>query len=304
VEELLLDEIEKAKVEAILFSGGIDTSLLASLAFRDEKLPLVTMILREGEGPDLEYSTSAAKYLGAEQHIRYFDRDEAIEAAKRTIGVLKRFDPDEIRNDLVIQLGLEFCKEMGLSRVMTGDGADELFAGYGFLLEMPLERIDSWIRMSWSNWRFASKDLAYHMNMQVVQPFLGCHVIEYGIRVPVVYKALDDRGELVGKYVLRKLLADYLPPRLAMRDKSAIEYGSGANMLSDLFSELVTDSDFAKLRKRHPFRNREQAFYFSLFDDMGLEIPPAGEGENPCPVCGAPTCRSFCKICGTFSGKN
>jgi len=304
LEKLLLAEIRTMRPDAILFSGGIDTSLLAALAFKGKSLPLVTVILSEGSGPDLQYSTMAAKRLLAKQHIRYFDVEEAKDAARQVVRLLGRFDPDEIRNDLVIQLGLEFCKELGYSRIMTGDGADELFAGYGFLLEKPLEKIDSWIRMNWCKWRFASNELARNMDMEVVQPFLACPVIEYGIKIPTVYKALDEKGELVGKYVLRKLLANHIPGKLASRKKSAIEYGSGANALSKLFSEAISDIDYWEIKEEFPLMSREQAFYYMLFDECGLTIPRAGADDTPCPLCGAPTEKCFCKICGTSIRRN
>ncbi len=304
IENLLLSEIRTMRPDAILFSGGIDSSLLAALAFRERRLPLVTVIFGEESGPDLQYSTMAAKRLLAKQHIRFFDVEEAKDAARQIVRLLERFDPDEIRNDLVIQLGLEFCKELGYNHIMTGDGADELFAGYGFLLEKPLEKIDSWIRMNWCKWRFTSKDLALNLGMEVLQPFLACQVIEYGIKIPPVFKALDERGELVGKYVLRKILHNNIPGKLAWRKKSAIEYGSGANSLSQLFAESISDIDYWGIKEEFPLMSREQAFYYMLYDECGLKIPQVGEGEIPCPLCGAPTEKSFCKICGNSITRN
>ncbi len=141
LEEALKEFIEEKTPDAILFSGGIDTTVLALLANGFKETPLITVILSEAEGPDLEYSVSVAKELAALQHIKYFDVGEAKRAAREAIKVLRVFEPIEVRNSLAIYLGLELARDLGYSRVMTGDGADELLVGYDFLLEQPLNDI-------------------------------------------------------------------------------------------------------------------------------------------------------------------
>jgi asparagine synthetase B (glutamine-hydrolysing) len=51
-------------------------------------------------------------------------------ALKFCIEKLHSFEPMEIRNSLPIALGLLKAKELGCKIVATGDGADELFAGF------------------------------------------------------------------------------------------------------------------------------------------------------------------------------
>jgi len=58
------------------------------------------------------------------------------------VKTMKSFDPMEIRNSVAIYVGLKVVKENGISTVMTGDGCDELFAGYSFLFRYEKEKLD------------------------------------------------------------------------------------------------------------------------------------------------------------------
>lgn len=199
-------KIEESAPDAILFSGGIDTTVLALLAYEQKEIPLITVILREAEGPDLEYSTAVAKELGALHHIRFFDVHEAERAARETMKILGSFEPIEMRNSLAIYLGLELARDLGYSRVMTGDGADELLAGYDFLLERPLPEIEEWIEDTCDNWSFSTSRLATALGIEVFQPFLDHRIKSMGRKIPIEKRVMDGEGRRVGKYPLRKMI--------------------------------------------------------------------------------------------------
>ena len=61
--------------------------------------------------------------------------EELLDAIKGTIKILKNFNDIEIRNSIVSYLYLNALKEKNVTKVITGDGADEIFAGYNFLVK-------------------------------------------------------------------------------------------------------------------------------------------------------------------------
>jgi len=58
-----------------------------------------------------------------------------LDAIKGTIKILKNFNDIEIRNSIVSYIYLNALKKKNVTKIITGDGADEIFAGYNFLVK-------------------------------------------------------------------------------------------------------------------------------------------------------------------------
>ncbi|MCJ7744017.1 MAG: asparagine synthase C-terminal domain-containing protein, partial [Dehalococcoidales bacterium] len=117
--------MERSRADGILLSGGLDTSILAFVA-----RPSVgfTVALKGSLASDLVYSEKIAKLLGIQHKKMEFTTEEALATLPEVIRILKTFDL-ALPNDLSIYFALKLAKENNVSSVMTGDGADELFAG-------------------------------------------------------------------------------------------------------------------------------------------------------------------------------
>ncbi|MBN2406407.1 MAG: asparagine synthase, partial [Elusimicrobia bacterium] len=118
------------ETDAVLFSGGLDSSVLLYL----KRTPAVNVRF-EDFGGDSGYCDIIEKDLGAEIHRRVVTRDEALDAVRKVIKILRSFDP-AIPNDLAVYFGLEKAGELGYNSLMTGDGSDELFGGYSYMQDM------------------------------------------------------------------------------------------------------------------------------------------------------------------------
>jgi asparagine synthase (glutamine-hydrolysing) len=131
----------------------------------------------------------------------------------------------------VSSLAFEAAARRGLKVVLTGDGSDELLAGYdlfrrhpdpqalldyrlGNLYRTDLQRVD---RMS----------MAYGVEARV--PFLDRRLVELAYSAPLRLKLRDG----VEKWLLRAAVDDLLPEYVAWRPKSRMAEGSG------LFDRLV-----------------------------------------------------------------
>ena len=128
--------------EGILLSGGLDTSILAVVASRFTSLKAVTVAFQNAPAPDVEYAVLIANGLGLEHVVHTFGEEELYDAIPAVVKTTRSFDPMEIRNSVAIYIGLKVAKENGISTVMTGDGRDELFAGYSFLFRYEKEKLD------------------------------------------------------------------------------------------------------------------------------------------------------------------
>ncbi len=277
--------------DGILLSGGLDTSSIA--VFLKDAVGITVCF--EGGCDDLKYAKIIAKKFGLEHRVSFFGEDEAKKVVRDVIKILKSFDPGAVRNGIPIYLGLKEAKEMGLQEVITGDGGDELFAGYSFLFHKPLSYVDEWTKTVPDYWHFDSADFGEHFGIKILQPYTSREMIEFARKVPAESKIGYHEGKIYGKYIVRKSMEDYLPHEIVWREKHPIEAGSGSSYLSSIFKEDPEKFDL-------PLWNEEHAYYYKIYREVVGRIPEPKEGEYPCPVCGAgiPEGRNHCRVCGWF----
>jgi asparagine synthase (glutamine-hydrolysing) len=285
--------------DGILLSGGLDTSILAYLLCRYLKPKAVTVFYGY-DAPDLYYAKQVAEFLGLEHYVKGFNVDDALEAARNIVRILETFDPMEIRNDIPLYLGLRYAKSLNIKSIVTGDGGDELFAGYSFLFDLKPSEVEEWIRNVSGNWFFASKPLGESMGLKVIQPFTNSRVIDLALRIPVDLKIGVFKGVKYGKWILRRVFEKYLPSEVVWRVKNPLEVGSGSVKLSEVFR--VDDCEFRDLSRIVKLRDSEHAFYFKIYLEIFKESPKPRSGELKCPSCGGgvKAGQRYCRVCGHY----
>ena len=292
--------VRKKRFDAILLSGGIDTSVIAALSAHWK--PLAITIVYRGYGEDLPYAKKVANHFRLKHVIANFSLDEARKASEEVISVLKVFDPMEVRNSIPILIGLKVAKSEGVKSVATGDGGDELFGGYPWLFHLSQEQLHEWIKNVVKTWHFSSKPLGDYLNLEVLQPFTDPDIVEIASKISPSLKVVEINGKKIGKWILRKAFEDIVPKNVIWRNKSPIEVGSGSTKLSHDFAQLISGEEYNLLGEQVKLRSKEHAYYFKIYKRVVGEIPPPKAGEKKCPACGAgvPSCIKFCRICGKY----
>lgn len=292
--------IRDCTADSLMLSGGLDTSIIACLVSRYFKPKTLTVGFTGGNPLDIRYAKLVAKHFNLQNEVKFFSLEEADEAAARVVEIIRSFDPMEIRNDITIYIGMKHLKEAGVKSVITGDGGDELFAGYPFLFKLKPQEVDRWIRDVAERWFFAAKPIGESLGLKVLQPFTDDRIINLALKTPAEFKIAERNGITHGKYVLRKAFEDFLPAEVVWRAKHPIEMGSGSTELSKMFK--VTPEEFAELSKIIHLNSQEQAYYFKIYLKTVGAIPKPKEGEKACPKCGGgvPINRNYCKICGAY----
>jgi asparagine synthase (glutamine-hydrolysing) len=300
----LKEAVERSRAEGILLSGGLDTSILAFVA-----RPTIgfTVALKDSLASDLSYSEKISKLLGIQHRKMEFTTEEALNTLPEVIKILKTFDL-AMPNELSIYFALKLARENRISSVMTGDGADELFAGYSYMAKFPPEDLEGYIRSLSQNWYFSANELGRASGVEVRQPFLDEDFVRFALEISPELKVKDG----VGKYILRKSFEDLIPAEIVWRRKEPIEYGSGSSKLHEIINNMVTDEEF-KLATNEvdiKFINKEHFFYWRIYNQVVGEIPRAspsapspftGEGWSEvksCPCCGAAMGTYHCPTCG------
>jgi len=304
---LLIDaSVRRNLSEGILLSGGLDTSVLAVEAARYISQKSVTVALEGAEAPDPIYAEMVAGKLGLEHHIYRFSFEELSEVAPEVIRVMRTFDPVELRNDLSILVALRYAAAKGVRLLMTGDGSDELFAGYSFLFNLQAEELKLRLREMWRSMSFASVKLARSVGVDVRLPFLDPSILSFAERLELQHLVQSRGGERVGKWILRKTFEGLLPEEVVWRVKTPIEQGSGTSSIANHIDHLISSDDFEMRKARYVredgvrIRSKEQLFFYEMYREViGVPHPENPEGRR-CPDCNSNIGEksNYCRTCG------
>ena len=310
ISKKLFDRLKEAckscKLDSLSLSGGLDSTILAY--FLEERKPQsISIIAKDFEANDLTYCQLVAKEFNLPLNLMKVDTNEILEAVKNTISILKNFNDIEIRNNLVMYLVIKWVKDQGLRGIITGDGADELFAGYSFLLKKSEEELDREIQRITSIMHFPTRKIGKALGVEVESPYLNQPVIEFAKTIPVNLKVKIEKNKKYGKWILRKTFEKKIPPQIVWRDKSPMQDGAGTSGLTNLFDSMVGNDDFFEKKKEIEqrdgitIRTKESMHYFEIFKNLH-GLPRASEDlSKSCPYCHAFTDYSkFCRMCGAF----
>ena len=302
---ILTNAVNECKSDWIALSGGLDSSILAHLR-KDQKPQTMTIITKDFLGTDLTFAQIIAKHLGLPLSLIQVSMEEVLDSINETIKILGNYNDIEIRNSIVPYIYLTTLKKKGVDSVITGDGADEVFAGYNFLLKKSDEEIGEELKRIKKIMHFPSKDIARSLNMKVETPFLNEELIKFSDDIEISEKINAKDGEKFGKWILRETFEKYLPNNITWREKSPMQDGSGTNNLTGLFNTIITDDIFTQKKTRILeedgvyIRTKESLHYYECF--RKTNSVKKSNSDNRCPDCDyeiAPNSR-FCRMCGKF----
>ena len=287
---MLLEEItSQCDADWIAFSGGLDSSILGQIK-KEQGLNAITIITKDFLGTDLEYSQIMGKHIGINLELRYVNINEILDAVKGTIKILKNFNDIEIRNSIVSYLYLNTLKEKNVKKVITGDGADEIFAGYNFLIKKNHAELRTELRRMKEIMHFTSQKIASELGISVQMPYINDNVIKLAETLPIEHLVNQKNGVKFGKWVLRKAFENDLPPSVIWRKKTPMQDGSGTTGLTKMFNSVITDDIYQEKTKKIKnkdgvtIRTKESLHYYELYRE-NFKVPEYDSNKNICPDC-------------------
>lgn len=250
-------------------SGGLDSSIIAALA-RQHVEELHTFSVGIEGSRDIQAARRVAEHIGSIHHEHLFTVEEVLEKLPEIIYHLESFDQDLVRSAIPCY----FCSRLASRHVkviLTGEGADELFAGYTYHKEIAdpsalhRELRRSVTALHGINLQRVDRlTMAHGLEGRV--PFLDVALIEYAFSIPSQLKLFrDTHGRLVEKWVLRKACEDLLPADIVWREKEQFDEGSGTvDLLARALGTAGGDPECERYRRDHPetwLRSAEEAVY-------------------------------------------
>ncbi|CAN3377106.1 hypothetical protein DIURU_003641 [Diutina rugosa] len=224
----------------VLLSGGLDSSLIASIAAREtakanekalkEKQGIVANTALTGvddkgslhslgfnslhsfaiglpNAPDLIAAEKVAEFIGTVHHSHTFTLEEGLDALNEVIWHLETFDVTTIRASTPMYLLSRKIKAQGVKMVLSGEGSDEVFGGYLYFANAPSpkefheECVKRVKNLHYADCLRANKStMAWGLEARV--PFLDKKFLEVCMNINPEDKMIDN--EHIEKYILRK----------------------------------------------------------------------------------------------------
>jgi asparagine synthase (glutamine-hydrolysing) len=272
VESQLADLPDDMQV-GVLLSGGLDSSLIAAIAarwYRQRGMQLRTFAIGLKGSADLQAAREVTEYLGTDHQEIQYTSEEAVKFVPEVVRSLENFDPSLVRSSVPNFIVSELAAR-NVDLVLTGEGADELFAGYDYLedLEDEVELHEELVRgfgeaHNGGLQRVDRVTMAHGLEVQL--PFLELDMIELGLSIPADWKR-TDAGQ-PEKRILRQAYQGWLPDELLWRKKAQFGEGSGAiDVLPRKMAQTVSEEEFERERRavEPPLRTREEAAYYRIF---------------------------------------
>ena len=139
LDELLNDSVSKQMISdvpvGVLLSGGIDSSLIAALMSKNTKQTITSFNIRimekdligQGIADDSVYAKQVANYFNF-NHREIIIEPQIIDLLPKLIYHLEELtiDPAAINTFLISKA----AKDSGITVLLSGIGADEIFSGY------------------------------------------------------------------------------------------------------------------------------------------------------------------------------
>lgn len=231
----------------IIFSGGIDSVLVAYLA--SKMVPEVICYTCGVEGSsDLEFARQIADTLGLKLKANELSQDRVEQLVPELIRVIEESNAGQIEVALPVYGAVELAKKDGIRIMLTGQGADELFAGYNWYscvaeregYRKLRRRMAQDLSLLYKETLEREDKITMAHSIELREPYLDLYVVKASMEADL---RLNVRpGDRFGKRVHRRLAERLgIPHDVAFRVKEAAQHGSG---MHDMLEAVARKNGF------------------------------------------------------------
>lgn len=259
-----------------LLSGGLDSSLVCSIAAKHLNKPIKTFAVgMDTDAIDLKYAKIVADYIKSDHTEVIINKNDVINSLSDVIYHLETWDITTIRASVGMYLLCKWIKNnTNIKVLLTGEVSDELF-GYKYTDYAPTpedfqceseKRINELYMYDCLR---ADRCIA-SASLEARVPFADLKFVDYVMGINPA-KKMNVYGQ--GKYLLRQAFKDnYLPDSILNRDKAAFSDAVGHSLvdyLKEYAESCYSDEEFKagclKYSYNPPY-TKESLLYRDIFE--------------------------------------
>jgi len=210
---------------AILFSGGLDSSLLAKVSEDLGKTPLLVSVAVKGS-PDFTFIKKAAGHFKSRLAFNDIESHDLARLARDVVTATGDRSPLQVDIGIPIYAACKAAKDSGISLVVAGQGADEQFGGYHRYLDMGKDEFENALSRDLMN---IERDnlrrdnaIAAATGVRFALPYLDREVVSLAGKIPAELKIKDG----IRKYVLTEVARKRgLPDIIVKKSDTVLDRG-------------------------------------------------------------------------------
>lgn len=283
----LRDLIETNVPFGVLLSGGLDSSLIASLVVKLSKEMGYTKKVKtfsigvNKDVPDLIAARKVSEYLDTEHHEFYFGISEGLNALESVIWYIESYDCTSVRASTPMYLLVKKIKEQfsNIKVLFSGELSDELLcylygANAPSELDFQLETINLVSNVHLFDCLRANKTCMAN-SVEVRVPFTDPSFVEFILHIHPRWKMFGNNNRME-KQILRDSFKGYLPDEFLYRKKEQFSdgvsgYEKGTNWIDELkiftedyYLDELYDIERFKYAHNRP-DTKEKLYYRQIF---------------------------------------
>ena len=288
----LVDAMEKRVQDfqriGIIFSGGIDSVLIAYLAAK--MVPEVICYTGGVTGSsDIVYASQIADRLGLKLKVCELDQEGVERLIPEVMNVIEDSNAGQVEVALPVYSAVKLAHEDGIKVMLTGQGADELFGGYSWYAKVVEKEDYKMLRrhmiedllLLYKETLEREDKITMAHSIELREPFLDPEVIKVALATSLRLN-IRGGGDSFGKHVHRKLAETLgIPGDIAYRIKEAAQHGSGMHGMLDAIARkhgfedsTVPDIYLEELKMREKIGSSQRYGYLFVDGKIWIAEPP------------------------------
>jgi asparagine synthase (glutamine-hydrolysing) len=236
LEEAVRKRMLTERPVAALLSGGIDSSLIASLVQKELRKAgapsLRTFSIGMKGSEDLRHAKMVAEWIGSAHTEVVLTADDFFKAIPAVIRAIETYDTTSVRASVGNWLVSKAIREQSECKVIfNGDGSDEVFGSYLYFYNAPTEQLfeEESQRLLDDIYMFdvqrSDRSISTH-GLEPRTPFLDKQFVAVARSLPTEWRR-PIKGKQMEKWILRRAFDDgnTLPHQVLWRRKEAFSDG-------------------------------------------------------------------------------
>ena len=220
----------------ILFSGGLDSTLLAHI-LTNNNIPFTAyMTVSETKTKEIENAEKIAKELNFKLKLVKTNKEQIIKELPKIVNLIETADPVKVEVATTLYFSLQAAQKDNIKVIFSGVGADDIFGGYKRMHQSQNITLDSLsnLRRIYERDLYRDDVLSMAHNIELRLPYLDKKLVQACLNTPDEHKVSETPKKL-----MRELSRELgLSKELSQLKRNAAQYSSG---IGKVISKIVKE---------------------------------------------------------------